>query len=297
MLSQFAINALQRTDDLLNLGEYSPATKRNYLQELRYLFCYYVDVRPSQITYEQTLDYLIYLNKTLHCSRVKSKMAANSFAFFFKQVCNKPYKIPSILFAAHSNKLPAVMLVEEVFAVIEAIQNVKHKTLIILLYSTGMRLNEIANLKIADIDSQLMRIKIVNGKGKKDRFVLLSPLVLTHLRNYYLQYKPELYLFNGSGKGKKYACRTIQHILQHAIAKIGLEGKCYSVHSVRHSFATHLIDNGADIQLIQELLGHQHISQTIKYLHLSSKRIQKTANPFDAMMAQMNATNPVNKTA
>lgn len=184
------------------------------------------------------------------------------------------------------------MSVQEVYDVINVFKNVKHKTLIILLYSTGMRLSEIANLKIADIDSNLMRIKIVDGKGKKDRFVPLSQLVLLQLRSYYLQYKPEIYLFNGARKAKKYAVRTIQHILQNTLAKIGLENKNYSVHTVRHSFATHLVDNGADIQLIQELLGHQSITQTIQYLHLSSKRMHQATNPYDAMMDQID--NPVN---
>lgn len=184
------------------------------------------------------------------------------------------------------------MSMQEVYDVINVLKNVKHKTLIILLYSTGMRLSEIANLKIADIDSNLMRIKIVDGKGKKDRFVPLSQLVLLQLRSYYLQYKPEIYLFNGARKAKKYAVRTIQHILQNTLAKIGLENKNYSVHTVRHSFATHLVDNGADIQLIQELLGHQSITQTIQYLHLSSKRMHQAINPYDAMLDQID--NPVN---
>ena len=219
-------------------------------------------------------------------------MAANSFAFFFRQVQNKAYKIPTVLFAAHSNKLPVVMNVQEVYDVINALKNVKHKTLIILLYSTGMRLSEIANLKIADIDSKLMRIKIVDGKGKKDRFVPLSQLVLVQLRSYYLQYKPVVFLFNGAGKGRKYGVRTIQHILQNTLVKVGLESKNYSVHSIRHSFATHLIDNGADLQLIQELLGHHHIAQTTQYLHLSSKRMHQTINPYDAMLDQIG--NPVN---
>ena len=222
-------------------------------------------------------------------------MAANSFAFFFRQVCNKPYKIPAVLFAAHSNKLPAVMQVQEVYDVISALKNIKHKTLFILLYSTGMRLTEIANLKIADVDSRLMRIKVENGKGKKDRFVPLSQLVLVALRNYYLQYKPVTFLFNGRGIGKKYAPRTIQHILQNTLAKIGMQHKNYSVHTLRHSFATHLIDNGADIQLIQELLGHHHIAQTTQYLHLSSKRIRQTINPYDVMLAQLNKDNNPNE--
>lgn len=279
---------MQRTKDLLNLGEYGPGTIRSYLSELRYLFAYYADVRPSQITYEDTLNYLIYLNKTLGCSRVKSKMAANSFAFFFRQVQNKPYKVPSILFSAPSHKLPPVMEVEEVYDVIAALKNIKHKTLIILLYSTGMRVSEIANLKIIDIDSKLMRIKVVSGKGKKDRFVPLSPLVLDQLRTYYSYYKPSIYFFNGTGNASKYSVRSIQHTLHKILSKIGLGNKNYTVHTLRHSFATHLVDNGADLQIVQEMMGHSHLSQTTQYLHLSSKRINQTMNPFDAMVSQIN---------
>jgi integrase/recombinase XerD len=170
---------LQRTQDLLNLGEYGAGTIRGYLSELRYLFSYYVDVRPSLITYEDTINYLIYLNKTFGCSRAKSKMAANSFAFFFRQVQNKPYKIPSILFSAHHGKLPPVMQESEVLAVIQSISNLKHKTVIILLYSTGMRLSEIANLKIADIESKQLRIKIVSGNPGKEKKI--------DMYNYHLQ--------------------------------------------------------------------------------------------------------------
>lgn len=279
---------MQRTKDLLNLGEYGPGTIRSYLSELRYLFAYYSDVRPSLITYEDTLNYLIYLNKTLGCSRVKSKMAANSFAFFFKQVQNKPYKIPGVLFAAHSHKLPPVMEVQEVYDVIAALKNIKHKTLIILLYSTGMRVSEISNLKTIDIDSKLMRIKVVSGKGKKDRFVPLSTLVLDQLRTYYSYYKPITYFFNGSRNANKYSVRSIQYILHKVLTKIGLENKNYTIHTLRHSFATHLVDNGADLQIVQEMMGHSHLSQTTQYLHLSSKRINQTMNPFDAMISHIN---------
>jgi integrase/recombinase XerD len=222
-------------------------------------------------------------------------MAANSFSFFFKHVCNKPYKLPAILFAAHSSKLPAVMQVQEMYEIINTLTNLKHKTLITLLYSTGMRLAEISNLKIEDIDSTLMRIKVVNGKGKKDRFVPLSQLVLEALRYYYLQYKPVTYLFNGQKIGKRYAPRTIQHVLQHALAKVSLQNKNYTVHTIRHSFATHLVDNGADLQLIQELMGHSHLTQTTAYLHLSTKRMNQVVNPYDAMLAQIKNDNDTNK--
>jgi len=258
-------------------------TRRNYLQELRFLFTYYPDTKPSAISYEMTVEYLIYLSKTLGCSRVKCKMAAQSISFFFKQVAQKPYKIPGVLYPAHRQKLPAVMSAEEVLSIILAIRNVKHRMIISLLYSTGMRLSEVAHLKIADIDSKAMRIKVVEGKGKKDRYVPLSVHLLQELRVYYIQYKPVVYLFNGSKNGVRYSPRSIQHILQTMLIKLGLEGKNYSIHTLRHSFATHLLDNGADLQAIQELMGHHHISQTVQYLHLSSKRLSNIVNPYDVL--------------
>ena len=105
-----------------------------------------------------------------------------------------------------------------------------------------------------------------------------------HLRFYFIEYRPEIYLFNGAGKGKRYAARTIQHIMQTALAKAGLSNKNYSIHSIRHSFATHLLDHGADLQAIQQLMGHNSINQTVQYLHLSTKRLQSIVNPYDVIM-------------
>lgn len=116
-------------------------TARNYLSQLRWLFQYYPDIRPSQLTRPMTIDYLVYCSKTLGCSKVKAKMAANAFAFFFRQVLNQPYELPSILFQAHSAKLPSVMSTQEVKTIIDSIDNTKHRTIISLLYSTGMRLS------------------------------------------------------------------------------------------------------------------------------------------------------------
>ena len=289
-MSQYAINALQRTSDLLSLGHYSSSTQRNYLQELRFLFSYYPDIRPSKLTEELCLEYLFYLTKTLKCSRVKARMAAQSIACFFKQVLHQPYKIPSVLYPAHESKLPAVMSVAEVKLILDSIKNIKHKTIISLIYSTGMRLSEAANLKIIDIDSKAMRIKIVQGKGKKDRFVPLSVLLLDDLRFYFIQYKPTVYLFNSSKRGTKYSARSIQHILEKKLIELGLQGKNYSIHTLRHSFATHLLDNGADLQVIQELMGHHHIAQTLQYLHLSEKRFKDVVNPYDVLRS---ADNPL----
>jgi site-specific recombinase XerD len=268
------------------LGHYSELTRRHYLQELRFLFAYYADTRPSQITYEMAVNYLIYLAKTLGCSKVKCKMASQSFAFFFKKVLGKPYRSHPVLFAAHQQKLPAVMTQQEMRKILDCVVNIKHRTLLSLMYSTGMRLSEIANLKIAEVDSKQMHIRITAGKGKKDRYVPLSAVLLQELRLYYIQYRPEKYLFNGAGKGRKYAPRTIQRIMQLTLMKAGLQDKNYSIHTIRHSFATHLLDNGTDLQAIQQLMGHQHINQTVHYLHLSTKRLRKIVNPYDELMQQ-----------
>ena len=175
------------------------------------------------------------------------------------------------------------MSAEEIKTLIDSVTNIKHRTIIMLLYSSGMRLSEIADLKITDIDSKLMRIKIVQGKGAKDRFTILSQQVLLELRAYYLIYKPKEYLFNGDRPGKQYSMRSIQHLVQKALIKIGLNSKNYSVHTIRHSFATHLVDNGTDLHTVKELLGHSSLQTTMQYLHLTSTRIDKVISPYDRL--------------
>jgi integrase/recombinase XerD len=146
-----------------------------------------------------------------------------------------------------------------------------------------MRLSEIAALKITDIDSKNMRIKVVQGKGAKDRYTILSEQVLQELRAYYIIYKPAIYLFNGSGKGRPISHRSIQHLMQIALAQAGLNSKNYTVHTIRHSFATHLVDNGTDLHTVKELLGHSSLQTTMRYMHLTTTRIQGITNPYDVL--------------
>lgn len=210
-------------------------------------------------------------------------MAAQSISFFFRHVLKIAYVIPSVIYPRKSTTLPAVMSAEEIKTLIDSVTNIKHRSIIMLLYSSGMRLSEIADLKITDIDSKLMRIKIVQGKGAKDRFTILSQQVLMELRAYYLIYKPKEYLFNGYQPGKRYSMRSIQHLVQKALIKIGLDSKNYSVHTIRHSFATHLVDNGTDLHTVKELLGHSSLQTTMQYLHLTSTRIDKVISPYDRL--------------
>ena len=223
----------------MSLGHYSPLTIRNYLSELRYLFVYYADVNPGDFTEDMMMEYLLYLSGTLGCSRVKCKMAAQSISFFFRHVLKNVYVIPSVIYPRPSTKLPPIMSAEEIKSMITSVQNIKHRTIIMLLYSTGMRVSEICNLKISDIDSKQMRIKVVQGKGAKDRFTILSQQVLLELRAYYIIYKPVTYLFNGCRPGKPMSIRNIEHLVQKTLIQLGLKSKHYTVHTIRHSFATH----------------------------------------------------------
>jgi integrase/recombinase XerD len=210
-------------------------------------------------------------------------MAAQSISFFFRHVLKQSYVIPTIIYPRKTSKLPPVMSPEEIKALIDGVKNLKHRTILMTLYSTGMRISEIANCRITDIDSKNMRIKIVQGKGAKDRFTLLSEQVLQELRAYYIIYKPKEYLFNGYKAGKRYSVRSIQHLMQKALLHIGLESKNYTIHTIRHSFATHLVDNGTDLHTVKELLGHSSLQTTMQYMHLSSKRIERIINPYDAL--------------
>ncbi|MBN9352089.1 MAG: tyrosine-type recombinase/integrase [Chitinophagaceae bacterium] len=219
---------MEKTNQYLSIGHYSSPTIRNYLAELRFIFLYYPDVDPVDFTEDMLMGYLLYLSKTLLCSHVKCRMAAQSISFFMRHVAKRPYVIPTVIYPPPSTTLPSVMSTEVVMKLIDGMQNIKHRTILMLLYSSGMRVSEIANCKIADIDSKNMRIKIVQGKGCKDCYTIMSQQVLMELRAYYLIYKPKEYLFNGLRPGKKYSVRTIQHIMQKALLKAGLESKNFT---------------------------------------------------------------------
>lgn len=277
------MEALQKTSEYLTIGHYSPQTMRSYLSELRYFLSYYPDTPPLELTEETVMHYLLYLNKTLGCSREKCRMAAQAVAFFFRHVVRKPFVVPTLIFPRRSKKLPPVMSAEEVRALIDTIENIKHRTIVVLLYSTGMRLSEISNLRIEDIDSKAMRIKVVQGKGAKDRYTLLSESVLQELRAYWLIYRPRVYLFNGARQGHPLSVRSIQNVVKVALARLGLQHKYYSVHTLRHCFATHLVDGGCDLHTVQELLGHSNLQTTARYLHLSTERTKRLTNPYDVL--------------
>ena len=177
-------------------------------------------------------------------------------------------------------KLPNVLSKEEVKLILNAHSNIKHKTMLSLIYSCGLRRSELLNLKPTDIDSKRNIVIIKQAKGKKDRIVPLSQKILIMLRDYYTTYKPKTWLFEGQNENEKYDERSLSNVLKQALVKANIT-KPVSLHWLRHSYATHLLESGTDLRYIQELLGHRSSRTTEIYTHVSTKNIQQIKSPFD----------------
>jgi len=177
--------------------------------------------------------------------------------------------------------LPTVLSEEEIISILNSIDNIKHKAIIMTIYSAGLRISEVIGLKIKDIDSKRMQIRVEQGKGKKDRYTLLSGKALEVLRAYFKVYKPKIWLFEGQG-GEQYAGRSIQNILKTAVSQTDIK-KRVTVHTLRHSFATHLLENGTDLRYIQHLLGHESSRTTEVYTHITTKGFEQIKSPLDKL--------------
>jgi site-specific recombinase XerD len=272
----------------MTVGNYSPKSITGYMREMRFIFQYYNHHSPKDITAEHISQYILYLKQVHQSGHDKCRMVAHSVAFFFRHVLCQPYSIPSKLYPRKEYRLPDVMTQEEVKKLLAVITNLKHRAIIQTIYSSGIRLQECINLRISDIDSGHMRIKVEQGKGKKDRYTILSKTTLDTLRQYYKHYKPKEYLFNGSRPGTQMAIRSVQHCFSLALKKAALQGRDYSIHTLRHSFATHLLDSGTDIHTIKELLGHSKLETTMVYLHLQAHKRYALVSPLDSLYATNN---------
>lgn len=208
---------------------------------MRFIFEYYPQVRPSTLTAEQIEQYICYIKQTFNSGHDKCRMVASSVSFFFKQILKRPYDLPSKLYPKKKFQLPNVMTIDEVRQLLNTPTTLRQQAIIQLFYSSGVRLEECSRIKVTDIDSKNMRIKVVQGKGNKDRYTLLSAHALTTLREYFLRHRPVTYLFEAKTKGKRVHCRTIQLQAELAMKQAGFKDKGYSAHTLRHSFATHLL--------------------------------------------------------
>jgi len=270
----------------MTVGGYSLRSIGNYVRELRFIFEHYPDADPASLTAEQIEQYICYIKEVFNSGFSKCRLVASSVSFYFKNILKRPYDLPSKLYPRKKFQLPNVMTADEVWQLINNAGSIKQQAIVQLFYSSGVRLEECSRIKIADIDSKNMRIKVVQGKGKKDRFTLLSEYALITLRNYFRKHRPVTYLFEGMTKGKSMHCRSIEHSVEQAMSRAGLKHKGYNAHTLRHSFATHLLDTGTDLHTIKELLGHSNIGTTMIYLHLQTHRCSRIVNPLDYLNNQ-----------
>ena len=260
-------------------NRYSASTIETYTSMVTKFFKHTKNKSPSEISLEDIIRYNhdFIIRKGLSASY--QNQFINAIKKFYEKVHNKNLRLEEIERPRRSKHLPKVLSKEDVMALLNTVKNIKHKALLSLIYSAGLRRSELLNVKITDIDSKRMIINIRNAKGNKDRIVGLSKRILVLLQEYYRTYKPKEYLFEGQ-QGNSYSAESIGKVFRRAKAKAGIKTEG-GVHILRHSFATHLHESGYDIRLIQEILGHKSSKTTEIYTHVSTKSIRNVKSPFD----------------
>ena len=238
---------------------------------------------PAQMGEDEVRSFLLHLAAEEKAGPAKQKSYVGALKFLYREILKRPEVVENLKNPKLHSRLPVVLSREEVQAIMEAIRSVKHKAIVATSYGTGLRIAEIAALKKNDIDSQRMRIYVQLGKGKKDRHSILSPLLLELLRDYYKKCRPQgEWLFPAKDPRRHISTAAISVAFKKATKKAGIQKKA-TFHSLRHSFATHLLENGTDIRVVQQLLGHSSIRTTVRYTHVSNAFLQTIDSPWDAL--------------
>jgi site-specific recombinase XerD len=262
----------------LRSRKYSPQTRAMYVHYNKDL-CRFLQKTPENITPEDIKKYLSYQEKEKSLSSSSMNLALSSFKFFYNHVVKQNIaggqRRPK-----QDQKLPVVLSMPEIKKLLEAKNNIKHRLLLMLVYSAGLRVSEVVSLKKENIDPQRKLIHVVSGKGQKDRYTLLSDQVVQCLEIYQATCKIETWLFPGASPDSHLSVRSAQHICESALRDANI-GKNASIHSLRHAFATHLLENGTDIRYIQELLGHASIRTTERYTHVAHHKALAIRSPLD----------------
>ena len=272
--------AIQTFIRYLNSKRYSPNTIKVYSDSLSTFFRYFSLKAIADISNDDLIDFNNnYILKNNFSSSFQNQVV-NAVKIYFSAIQQKKIDVELIHRPRREKVLPNVLSKEEVKAILDAHVNIKHKMMLSLIYSCGLRCGELLALHPVHIDSKRNIVWLKCAKGKKDRIVPLSPLILKMLREYYKIYKPKTYLFEGQNMGIPYDARSLQLILKQALQKTGFT-KPVTLHWLRHSYATHLLESGTDLRYIQELLGHSSSKTTEIYTHVSTKSIQQIKSPYD----------------
>ncbi|MDQ3191575.1 MAG: site-specific integrase [Bacteroidota bacterium] len=259
---------------------YSESTINTYSGSLSTFLRYFADKEIKDIDNEDLVHFDNHYILANNYSASYQNQFVNGIKLFFKKIAGSVIDIKIIHRPKRAKQLPNVLSKEEVKAILNSLKNIKHKALLSLIYSCGLRSGEALRLKPENVDSKRNILIIKNSKGKKDRIVPLSEKIIVLLREYYIIYKPQIYLFEGAKAGAMYDERSLQQVLKKSLTKAGIK-KPVTLHWLRHSYATHLLENGTNLRYIQEILGHSHSKTTEIYTHVSTKSIQKIISPFD----------------
>lgn len=271
--------------DELQRRNYAPTTVDTYIRAVEQ-FAAYFHRRPDRLSHTHLRTYQAYLLRERKLSPRTVRLHVSALRFFFVKTLRRRYSLDDTPYPKAPRRLPPILRLDEVTQLINAAQSLSHRTMLMVLYSTGMRNAELRHLQVADIDSRRMLIHIQQGKGGRDRYVPLSPTLLATLRVYYRWMQPKTWLFPGTVAGWRADTPITPKVLWEACVmaaeRAGLRTRVWP-HLLRHSYATHLLEAGADLRTIQLLLGHVSLRHTILYLHLSQRHLQAVANPLDAL--------------
>lgn len=257
---------------------YSPRTIKTYVSCLKRLSVYY-NQSPDTISIQEVKDYLHHIIVKQQASNSLINQTISAVKILHQGVLGLEWNPIKLIRPRREKRLPTILSRQEIDKIIAVTINLKHKSILTLAYSSGLRMSELLNLEIKDIDSERMQIRVCSGKGKKDRFTILSKTTLSLLRDYYYFYQPKHWLFEGLND-KQYSPTSVQKILKKACLKAGITKHVY-LHCLRHSFATHLLEQGVNIQIIQRLLGHSNPRTTCMYLHVQQYSLDNIQSPLD----------------
>lgn len=267
----------------LNQKRYSNSSKQTYTSYFKDYMHYFEGHVLDDISTKEMNQYILKLIKENDISGSEQNQRINAIKFYYEKVLGRSRQYFEIDRPRKTSTLPKILSKEEILSIIQCTSNIKHKCILSMIYSAGLRRSELINLKLEDIISDRKQVRINGAKGKKDRYSLLSEALLDELRDYYLKHKPKIWLFEGAIRGSQYSASSISQILKKASAKAGIIRRV-TPHMLRHSFATHLLEQGTDLRFIQEILGHASSKTTEIYTHVSMTQMQTIRNPFDDIM-------------
>ena len=280
----------QRMLEDMRVRNLSEGTQHQYVRRVA-KFAQHLGKSPEVLGPEDIRTYQVYLKEQQHVSWSVLNVAVCALRFLYRVTLHKDWAVEHIPFTRRPRKLPVVLSPTEVSRFLESITNLKHRTILTVAYAAGLRTSEVAHLRVEDIDSQRMVIRVLEGKGRKDRYVMLSPKLLQLLRDYWKVARPTHWLFEGQIPGKPIGKDNIAAFCHKASQACGLS-KQVTVRCLRHSFATHLLESGTDVRKIQLLLGHRSLATTGRYTHVSVKAVCATSSPFDALTLPVEALQP-----